>query len=97
MLAVSPHENDHVSKSSEQSMHLNMEPELAELVPPEGELLGGGPVGDRLQPLRDLSHVVVRSRRRVAAALAARRDPVLGVQNERLPLADNFITLNELN
>ena len=80
-------------------MHLDMEPELAELVPPEGELLGGGPVGDRLQPLRDLSHVVVRSRRRAAAAaLAARRDPVLGVQNERLPLAkDNFITLNELN
>ena len=78
-------------------MHLDMEPELAELVPPEGELLGGGPVGDRLQPLRDLSHVVVRSRRRgraaAATALAARRDPVLGVQDERLPLADNFITL----
>ena len=77
-------------------MHLNMEPELAELVPPEGELLRRGPVGHRLQPLRDLSHVVVRSRRRAASALAA-RDPVLGVQDERLPLADNFIILNELN
>ena len=76
-----------------------MESELAELVPPEGELLRGGAVGDRLQPLRDLSHVVVRRRRRRAAAAAAlaARDPVLGVQDERLPLADNFITLNELN
>ena len=78
-------------------MHLNMESELAELVPPEGELLGGGAVGDRLQPLRDLSHVVVRRRRRRAASALAARDPVLGVQDERLPLADNFIILNELN
>ena len=40
--------------------HLNVKPELAELVPPERELLRGGPVGDGLQPLRNLRYVVVR-------------------------------------
>ena len=50
-----------------------MKPELAELVPPERELLRGGPVGDGLQPLRYLGDVVVRR------VVALPRDPVLGM------------------
>ena len=50
-----------------------MKAELAELVPPERKLLRGGPVGDGLQPLRDLGDVVV------GRVVALPRDPVLGM------------------
>lgn len=53
---------------------LDVEAQLAQLVPAEGELLRGGPLGHGLEPLADLGHVLGL--------------PVLGVGDEGLPLVE---------
>ena len=42
----------------DETVVLDVKAELAKLVPPECELLRGGPVGHGLEPLCDLAHVL---------------------------------------
>ena len=63
----------------DESVMLNVESQLAHLVPAEHELLSGGPRRHRLQTLSYLAHVF--------------RLPVFGVQNQCLALK-NYVLIN---